>query len=136
VHAEVTWLEKLRFRGVADSGVPVTIDAAGTLGERPQGPGPMEMVLLALGGCTAIDVVLILEKMRVPLKGLRVVLDGDRAEDHPKVFSRVRLVYELAGDDLPEDKVRRALELTQEKYCSVLHMVNKTAEVSWEYRFR
>lgn len=97
------------------------------------GPTPMELVLMGLGGCTGLDVVSILEKMRVPFDRFEIEVSGERAEDHPRVFKKVSVVYRLWGSELPEDKVARAVQLTQEKYCSVLHMVNKTAEVSYRY---
>lgn len=97
------------------------------------GPTPMEMVLMGLAGCTGMDVVSILEKMRVSFDRFEVQVAGERADEHPKVYTKVSVVYRIWGSGIPEEKLARAIELTQEKYCSVLHMVNKTAEVSYRY---
>lgn len=131
--ATIQWTDGMRFTARADSGHEVTLDAAQTAGGGDSGPRPMEMVLMGLGGCTGMDVVSILAKMRVEFDQFRVDIEAERAADHPKVFTRVEMVYRLWGKDVPEDKVKRAVELTQEKYCSVLHMVNKTAQVSYRY---
>ncbi|KKM09466.1 hypothetical protein SY88_17725 [Clostridiales bacterium PH28_bin88] len=131
--ATVTWQGGRAFEGETESGHRVLLDASLKAGGGNRGPSPMETVLVALGGCTGIDVVAILEKMRVQVDDLQVILEAGRAEDPPQVFTGVNMVYQLWGVDLPEDKVKRAIELTQEKYCSVLHMINKTAKVDFRY---
>jgi len=95
------------------------------------GPTPMEMVLHALAACTAWDVVSILQRMRLSPEGLRVEIDADRADEHPKVYTAIRLRYLVRGD-LPEDKVRRAVELSANKYCSVSAMLKSGATVTYE----
>lgn len=105
------------FRGGAANGPAVTIDGVGAAG-----PSPMQTLLLAVAGCTAADVVEILGKMRVPLAALEVVVEGERAAEAPRRYTAIRLSYRAQG--LPaeaEDRLRRAVALSQEKYCSVLH---------------
>lgn len=131
--ATVQWTDDMRFAASADSGHEVIIDTGTANGGGDTGPRPMEMVLMGLGGCTGMDVVSILKKMRIEFDDFRIDIEADRAADHPKVFNRVNMVYRVWGRDVPEDKVKRAVELTQERYCSVLHMVNKTAQVGYRY---
>ncbi len=112
----VTWKKSgLLFEGVTDHG---RIDAASGLDEPGQGPTPMELLALALAACTSMDVVSILEKMRQPLEDLRVEVSGDRAEEHPKRFTSLEVVYHFKGA-LDENKVARAIELSEDRYCSV-----------------
>ncbi|HHW05983.1 MAG TPA: OsmC family protein [Clostridia bacterium] len=123
------WLGNMDFEAYNERNHKVSMsNMEGTIG-----PTPMELVLMGVGGCTGLDVVSILQKMRVSFDRFEIQVSGERAEDHPKVFKQVSVVYRVWGQDIPEDKVARAVQLTQEKYCSVLHMVNKTAEVSYRY---
>ena len=95
-------------------------------------PGPMEMVLMALGACTATDIVIILEKKRQKLKSLEVVCSGERAADPPTVWVKLDVLFRLRGS-VDEAAVQHAIELTKEKYCSVAAMLKKTANFSWRY---
>lgn len=131
--ATVSWQGGRAFEGQTESGHRLLLDASLKAGGENRGPTPMETVLVALGGCTGIDVVAILEKMRVKVEDLRVELEAGRAEEPPQVFTQVNMVYKLWGTSLPEEKVKQAVKLTQEKYCSVLHMINKTAKVEFKY---
>lgn len=130
---KVNWEGKMRFEAVGDSGHTVVMDTAPSMGGEDQGPRPMEMVLMALGGCTGIDVVAIMNKQRAPIDRLEIEIDAERAAEEPRVFTSAVIKYHIWGSDVAEDKVRRAIELTQEKYCSVLHMVNKTAKIDYSY---
>ena len=112
----VSWKERgLLLEGVTPNG---RVDLASALDEAGQGASPMELLAVALGGCTAMDVVTILQKMREPLEGLRVEVSGEKADDHPKRYLSLEIVYHLKGD-LDEHKVKRAIELSESKYCSV-----------------
>lgn len=109
--------EELRFRGSGESFGSVAVDGGGE-----EGPSPMDALLLALGGCMAVDVVDILKKGRVPLTGLRLEAEGERAADPPRRYTRVRLEYVVEGVDASEEpKLERAVRLSRETYCSVLH---------------
>jgi putative redox protein len=92
----------------------------------------MEIVLMALGACTASDVVIILQKKRQKLQSLEVLCSGERATEPPRVWIKLQVVFRLRGA-LNEEAVKRAIELTREKYCSVAAMLRKTAEISWKY---
>jgi len=94
---------------------------------------PMEMVLMGLGGCTAFDVVEILRKKRETIAGCSVELSAERADTAPKVFTRIHLHYIVSGSNVKEDSVRRAVELSAEKYCSVSMMLNKSAVITHDY---
>ena len=127
--ATVRWAGEEKFVGVSPSNHTVTMDSDR---ESNTGPGPMEMLLLALGACTATDVVIILKKRRQPLFSLEIVVSGERAAEPPRVWTKVDLVYRLRGQ-LDDAAVRRAIELSQEKYCSVEAMLKKTAAITSRY---
>ena len=95
-------------------------------------PGPMEFVLMALGACTATDVVTVLQKKRQKLKSLEVVCSGERATQPPTVWTKLEIVYRPRGD-LEDAAVKHAIELSEEKYCSVAAMLKKTAKITWRY---
>ena len=112
----VSWKnEGLLFEAATGHG---TVPLASGLDAPGQGATPMEVLAVALGGCTAMDVVSILVKMRQPVEAFRVEVSGERAEEHPKRFTSLEVVYYLTGD-LDEKKVKRAIELSEERYCSV-----------------
>jgi putative redox protein len=118
--------EGLRFDTEGDSAIVIDGDAK-------DGPSPMQALLLGLAGCMAVDVVMILQKMRVPLAGMTVRVEGERAPEPPRRFEKIRLVYETTG--LPreaEDKLDHAIELSREKYCSVLHTLRPDIAISIE----
>ena len=93
----------------------------------------MELVLMGLAGCTAMDVAFILRRKRLGFTGLEVNVEAERADTHPKVYTNIHLEYVVYGD-VPEKAVRQAIELSQEKYCSVSAMLRKTAQITWSYR--
>jgi putative redox protein len=122
--------EGLRFEGGAEGGPAVRLDGAGAAGA-----SPMQSLLLALGGCTAADVVDILGKMRVPLEGVgvEVRLESERAPDPPRRYTRIRLLYRVSGLAAEhEAKVRRAVALSHETYCSVLHTLRADTALETE----
>jgi len=127
--ATVKWVAGEEFIAKLPSGHSVSFDADR---KHNAAPGPMEMLLGALGACTSVDVVMILAKKRHRLKSLEVVITGERASEPPAVWTKIEMVYRLAGD-LEDKAVRDAIELSQSKYCSVAAMLRKTAEIT--YRF-
>ena len=129
----VTLQEGSTFEGVAGSGHRVTMDVAPEAGGRNLGLRPMEMVLLGLGGCTAIDVLHMLRKGRQPITDMRVELDAERADDVPRVFTRIHLHFVLTGAGLDPHKIERAINLSASKYCSASMMLNKTAEMTHDF---
>jgi putative redox protein len=127
--AQVKWIGEERFVATSPSGHAVTIDS-----DRKSNTamGPMEMLLMALGACTATDIVIILDKKRQKLESLNVVCSGERAADPPQVWTKFELVYQLRGK-LDDAAVKHAIELSEGKYCSVSAMLKKTATVKWRY---
>ena len=134
--ARITWVEDRTFVGRSGSGHSVVMDVAGDSGGHDAGVRPMEMLLLGMGGCTAFDVVDILEKSREPVEGCVVELEAERAVDLPRVFKRIRVTYLISGRGLSKKKADRAVKLSAEKYCSATLMFAKTAEITHEVRVR
>jgi len=127
--ARIQWIGKQQFVAVGPSGHAVAIDSDR---DANIAPGPMEFLLLALGACTATDVVLILEKKRQKLQSLEVICSGERAQDPPQVWTKLNLLYRLRGD-LEEAGVKHAIQLSEEKYCSVSATLKRTAQLTWQY---
>ena len=127
--AAVKWIGEQKFVATSPSGHAMAMDSDR---ESNKAPGPMELVLMALGACTATDVVSILKKKRQKLESLEVVCSGERAAEPPTVWTKLEIVYRLRGE-LDEGAVKHAIELSEEKYCSVAAMLKKTAKVSWRY---
>ena len=133
----VRWAGKnagMSFIGESGSGHAVVMDGAPEAGGRNLGPRPMEMLLMGTGGCSAFDVVLILQKSRQNVSDCQVHFDAKRAESDPKVFTKIHFEFIITGRDLQEKVVERAINLSHEKYCSAVAMLNKTAEVTHSYR--
>jgi putative redox protein len=125
----VKWIGEQKFVAIGPSGHAITIDSDHVSNNAP---GPMELVLLALGACTATDVVLILEKKRQKLESLEVICSGERAAQPPAVWTKLELFYRLRGQ-LDDAAVKRAIQLSEDKYCSVAAMLRRTATLSWRY---
>ncbi len=130
MEATVTWTSGMAFEAEQE-GQRIPIDVPGPDGTS-RGVRPKGLLLAGLGGCTGMDVVSILEKMRVPFEGLAVEVSADQSEDHPKVFTAIRVTYRFKGRNLPMDKLERAVQLSQEKYCGVSAMLGKTAAITTE----
>lgn len=131
--ARVQWLDGRAFVGESGSGHAVVMDGAPDSGGRNIGVRPMEMMLLGLGGCTAFDIVMILERMREKVTGLDIALEGERAAEDPKVFTHVKLIYKVTGRGLKPANVERAVNLSAEKYCSASAMFGKTAKIEHSF---
>jgi len=125
----VKWIGEQKFVATSPSGHATTVDSDR---ESNKAPGPMELVLLALGACTATDVVIILEKKRQKLESLEVICSGERAAEPPTVWTKLEMLYRLRGQ-LDELAVKHAIQLSEDKYCSVAAMLRKTATLSWRY---
>lgn len=131
--ARVKWVEGMAFMAEADSGHAIIMDGAPDIGGRNLGPRPMEMVLMGAGGCTSIDVVMILQKSRQDVVDCQVELTAERADDHPKVFTRIHFHFVVKGRGLKPEVVQRAISLSAEKYCSATIILAKTAEVTHDF---
>ena len=123
----LTWQRKLVFQGGESGGPVTTID-----GDNASGPGPMLTLLLAAAACTASDVAVILEKMRITLRDFRIEASGERREEEPRRYTAMHLEYHLRGDGLDEAKAQRAIELSITKYCSVVHSLAPDIRVTHE----
>ncbi|HLZ50378.1 MAG TPA: OsmC family protein [Candidatus Acidoferrum sp.] len=127
--ASVKWIGEEKFVATSPSGHAITIDSDRASNKAP---GPMELVLMALGACTATDVVSILKKKRQKLDSLEVICSGERAAEPPSVWTKLEILYRLRGC-LEEAAVQRAIELSEQKYCSVSAMLQKTAKLTWRH---
>ena len=125
----VKWIGEQKFVAIGPSGHAITIDSDRASNNAP---GPMELVLLALGACTATDVVIILEKKRQKFESLEVICSGERAAEPPTVWIKLEMLYRLRGQ-LDDAAVKHAIQLSEDKYCSVAAMLRKTATLSWRY---
>ena len=134
MRATVKWLDGVAFVGETGSGHAVVLDGAPAAGGRNIGPRPLETMLLGLGACSAFDVVTILRKARQTVTDCRVEMEAERADAVPAVFTRIRMVFVVSGSDLRESAVRRAVNLSAEKYCSATAMLRPSVEISHEYR--
>ena len=134
--ARVQLVEGMTFVAESGTGHAVVVDAAPDVGGRNLGARPMELVLMGTGTCSAIDVVHILRKARQAITGCTVDLEADRAEEDPKVFTRIRFHYVVTGKGLADAQVERAIRLSKEKYCSATAMLAKTAQIEWDYEIR
>jgi len=114
------------------NGHEMIIDADAGFGGNDLGPRPKPLVLVALIGCTAMDVISLLKKMRVDFKNLKVSADGELTEEHPKYYHKIKLTYDVWGNDLDHAKVEKAVNLSQERYCGVTAMLEKVAEIKHE----
>ncbi|CAB1129791.1 OsmC/Ohr family protein [Candidatus Hydrogenisulfobacillus filiaventi] len=127
--ARVRYDGGMKFSGMGGSGHVVLMDAAPEVGGTDAGTRPMELTLVSLGGCTGMDVVSILRKMRVAIDAFDVDIDADRAPQHPKVYTEIRMRYRLQSADATPEQLMRAVRLSQEKYCSVSAMLRETARI-------
>ncbi len=117
----------------SESGHTVLMDASSAVGGENKGPRPMELLLMGLGGCTSIDVVMMLEKARQDIRSCKVVINAERAEAEPKVFTDIHVHFIISGKDLNPDRVARAIKLSAETYCSASIMLGKTANISHDF---
>jgi putative redox protein len=133
-HAVLKQLDGLAFAAKSDSNHWVMVDGPESVGGTNAASRPKELVLFALAGCTGSDVVSILKKMRVKLRGFEMHLTGHEAEEHPKVFTDIHVEYVFFGDDIKAEDVERAIELSTTKYCSVSAMLNPKVTITHSYR--
>ena len=125
-----TWVNKLAFDSEVNNHI-VRIDGKLPVGD-DTGPGPKALLLTALTGCTGMDVAALLPKMRVAFDSLVIEAEAEQTEEHPKVYKFIKLTFHVSGKDLDEDKVRKAIELSQEKYCGVTAMLRAHCPITWE----
>lgn len=132
--ARVTWKQGLTFTGTADTGFRVPLGAPEDVGGNQDGFRPIELMAVSLAGCTAMDVISILQKKRQEITDFEVVVHAERAEEHPKVFTRARIVYHVTGRQVSEQALRRAIELSATRYCPAQGMLDKVFPIELEYQ--
>ncbi len=132
MEVRVQWKGAMRFQGITPLGTTVMMDTHPEQGGSDTGPTPMETLLMALAGCTAMDVVPTLRKMRAPLEDLILQVSARRATEHPKVLTDVHLRYVARGRGLQEEQVEKAVGLSQEKYCSIAAMLRLAVRITTE----
>ena len=130
--ARINWIDGRAFEGVSDSGHKIVMDGPPDAGGENRGVRPMETILLGMGGCTAFDVVDILEKSRQQVEDCVLEIEATRADEIPQVFTNIHVKYVVTGHDLDPAKVDRAVKLSAEKYCSASIMLGATAEITHE----
>jgi putative redox protein len=128
---KIDWLDKMAF-STRVNGHEIILDASEEGGGDDRGPRPKGLMLVALAGCTGMDVISILKKMRVDVEAFSVRVVGDLTEEHPKHFTELRVIYEFKGKDLPMDKLQKAIDLSQERYCGVSTSFRKGMAVATE----
>ena len=127
IKAKLEWKEKMQFVGQAGNGPCVTLDNP----DGKTGPTPMEMVLMGIAGCTAMDVISIMRKKRADVTGFQVNISGERADDHPKRYTKFLVEYVLEGKGLSSKDVERSIELSVTKYCSAIGSMSAPVETSY-----
>ena len=137
MEARIKWVENAAFVGTTGSGHGIVIDGPPDIGGRNLGVRPMELMLLSVGACSAVDVVHILRKGRQDIADVQVEVKGERAETEPKVFTKIHLHFVVAGRGLTRERVERAVQLSAEKYCSASIMLGRAgAEVTHDFELR
>ena len=132
--AVVKHIKGVTFLGKSDSNHWITMDGPESFGGSDAGTRPKELLLIALGGCTGSDVITILQKKKVQISNFEMNISADVAEEHPQVFTKINVEYVFHGKDIQEKDVERAIELSQTKYCSVTHMLNKAMQITHSFK--
>lgn len=127
----VKHIKGMHFQGEGSSKVITNIDASVIAGGSGHGTSPMELLLIAIAGCSGMDIISISEKMHLKILRFETIVEGERASDHPRVFKDIEVVYRFWGESLTEDKLKRAVQLSMEKYCSVANMIDKVANLTY-----
>jgi putative redox protein len=127
--AKITWVEDMQFVGQGETGHAIVMDSSEEVGGHNTGARPMEVLLMGVLGCTAMDVMSILKKKRQPIKGLKIFATGDRAAEHPKYYTKIHLEY-VAYGDVELEALERSAQLSEDKYCSAIATVRGKAEIT------
>jgi len=134
IEAKVTYVDGLQFVGEVASGHAIVIDGDKEVGGRNTGARPMELLLIGLGGCSGMDVVSILKKKKQEINGVEIKVKGEKADNYPKKFTDIDIEFIVKGRNVSEDAVKRAVELSMEKYCSVKATLEGSAKITWSYK--
>jgi len=134
LHSKVRLVENMQFIATADSGHAVVMDGPPNVGGSNTGSKPSELLLMAFGGCSGMDVISILRKKKQDVTGLEMNVNGDTSEGHPRSFEKMHIEYVISGRNISEDAVKRAIELSLDKYCVVGSTLGKSAEITHSYK--
>ncbi|RJQ15027.1 MAG: osmotically inducible protein OsmC [Nitrospiraceae bacterium] len=132
--AKVVFVEGMQFIGTADSGHAVVMDGPSSVGGNNTGSKPSELLLMAFGGCSGMDVISILRKKKLAVTRFEMNVKGEMAKEHPHMYTSMHIEYVVTGKDIPEDAVKRAIDLSLEKYCSVGATLGKAAKITHSYK--
>jgi putative redox protein len=130
---KINWKQGMAFEAEIDE-FKIMMDAKKEHGGGGAGPRPKPLMMVSLAGCTGMDVVSILNKMRVELEDFSVVVEGDLTDEHPKQFTRMHIIYKFKGKNLEPDKLKKAIDLSQDRYCGVSATYRKTIEITYEIK--
>jgi putative redox protein len=131
--ADIQWHSEMAFKAMVN-GHELMLDLDEDAGGKDQGPRPKPLLLASLGGCTGMDVISILRKMRVEPEYFNIKVTGEVTEEHPKHYTKIHLIYEFRGKDLPVDKLQKAIDLSQERYCGISYTVKQAVEITSEIK--
>jgi putative redox protein len=132
--AYIKQISNIVLAGMGDSKHWIVMDSDEEFGGKSAACKPLELVLIGLGGCTGMDVISILKKMRSPIDDFEISIEAERAEEHPQVFTKIRLEYHFFGKSIDAQKIEKAIELSKTKYCSVSNMLKKSVSIEYAYR--
>lgn len=130
---DMAWTDKVAFEGDMD-GHKIIVDATEESGGRDLGPRPKKLMLTALAGCTGVDVIMILKKMKIVPEAFHVIVEAEVTEEHPKHYTKMKVIYQFKGKDLPMDKLEKAVKLSETTYCGVTAAYKKAMEMETEIR--
>ncbi len=130
---DVNWTGKMSFEASIGE-YKINIDADPSVGGQNKGPKPKPLMMVALAGCTGMDVVSILKKMRVEYEGLNIKVEGELTDDHPKKYTSMKVIYEFKGKDLPMDKLQKAVDMSKDKYCGVSASLKDVIDITYEIK--
>ena len=130
MEVEIRKIDGLKLKGKDDSGHEIVIDTKKELGGHDSAPSPMKLLLLSLGSCTLMDVISLLDKMRVDYDDIKVKLSGERHDKHPKTFKSIEIKYTVYGNDPDESKIKKAIDLSSERYCPIHAMLRESVAIS------
>lgn len=134
MNASVTWQQRMTFSGESDTGFIVPIGTSKRIGGDDDGFRPMELVATGLAGCTALDTISILQKKRQDITDFSVHVSADQAEEHPRVFTHIKINYQVTGHSVDENAVSRAIQLSAERYCPVQGMLSQIMPIELDYQ--
>lgn len=132
--SRIKFVENMQFVATADSGHAVIMDAPPSVGGNSSGAKPSELLLMGFGGCSGMDIVSILKKKKQDVTAFEMNVDGDTAESHPRYFTDIHIEYVITGRNISEDAVKRAIELSLNKYCTVGNTIGKAAKITHSYK--